>query len=218
MQPDCHTCSLGDASVPHGCQFTEKRYRAGRRLVEQGFQTDSVWFLRSGLVLLDSVSSEGEARGARLRGPGSLLGIECLRNAPAPCDVWTLTDVVLCRLDAAAFTQWLGPQRSPALTILRMVTGDVEARQDDFTETSGHTVQRTARLLLACHDMERRMDMNAVPRHVLARALNIRAETLSRALRKLREQGALAPRRKLAILNETALRSAAHHHPLARSA
>jgi CRP-like cAMP-binding protein len=98
-----------------------------------------------------------------------------------------------------------------------MVSADVEARHGDFDESSGHTVGRTARLLLACHDMERRMDLNSVPRHVLARALNIRAETLSRALRKLREQGALVPRRKLAILNEAALRSAAQHHATAQS-
>jgi CRP-like cAMP-binding protein len=207
--PDCQACSLGEASAPHRCQFIEKRYRSGRRLVEQGFKTDGVYFVRSGLVFQDSVSPEGEARGSRLRGPGSLLGLECLRNAPAPCDVWTLTDVVLCRLDAGTFSQWLGPQRSPALTVLRMMTGGSDVFRDDFADTSEHTVQRTARLLLACHDMERRMDLNTVPRHVLARALNVRAETLSRALRTLREQGALVPRRKLAILNEGTLRNAA---------
>jgi CRP-like cAMP-binding protein len=209
MQHDCSSCALGVASRPGPCAFEHRHFAAGERLASQGTLVDRVWYLKSGLLLLDGVSEDGDTSSCALRGPGSLVGLESLNGEELPHDVWTVTDVEACLMDRPGFERWVGLDHTPAGAVLRMTLREVGARREERASVTAGAVERLARFLLMWNESPEADRLDSVPRHVLARVLSLRAETLSRALRKLRDGGALTPGHALEIADPALLRDAA---------
>jgi CRP-like cAMP-binding protein len=70
----------------------------------------------------------------------------------------------------------------------------------------GTAVRRLAAFLLQMRTSASRDQTPSIPLAVLAEVLGMRPETLSRALSELRAEGALAPGRKIRVLDEATLR------------
>jgi CRP-like cAMP-binding protein len=198
---ECATCAIGRAS-PGGCPFREVRAPAGTLLVEQGEPPEQVWWLREGTVLISSTRADGEECACALRGPGTLLGMEALRGRPTDHQAWALSDVVLCRVGAGAFARWA--DGAHALVVDQLL--DESARRgEERSALRGRALARVARFLVE----RRRIEGGDRPLHVeqqlLSRMLGMRSETLSRALNRLRELGALWPRRGVVVRDAATL-------------
>ena len=189
---DCKACRLGCASLQDRCPFHEVSRPPGTALMVQGERPERAWYVKRGTVIVTSVDAGGDETLCSLRGPGSLIGLELLRDEPARCHAWALTPVVLCGLDAESFKGWLGPQQGPMGAVLGFALDEAAQRQKERIALSGRAVTRVARFLAAQHQVEPGARLTLQHR-TLARMLGMRAETLSRALARLRAAGAIEP-------------------------
>ena len=185
----CAECGMARAG---SCPFHETRLAAGSVLVAQGEKPDRVWLIKRGTVLVTSVSGTGEETQCALRGPGSLIGLEALRDEASSYQAWTLSDATVCGLSADRFRQWTGPRNNPLGVVVDYALDELVERGEERIALAGRTVERVARFLVARRRLEKRDRPLRVQHQLLARMLGMRAETLSRALGKLREAGAIA--------------------------
>jgi CRP-like cAMP-binding protein len=168
---------------------------------------ESAYFVKSGLVALRATDASGAEESLSVRGPGFLVCGEALMGAPSPTTVQTLTAAVMCAARAETIRTWLGPQKSPGNAIATLLLSDLSQKQADASGRTGRSLSRVARFLLACE--RGHAPREGLRKHVLASVLGIRAETLSRCLRTLRDQGVLAEEPSLRVLDVAALEAIA---------
>lgn len=186
----CQTCPLGHTSP--ACALHEIKRPAGSVLVEQGVPPPHVWLIKQGTVLLSAVDPGGEEVLCAIRGTGSLVGLEAVRGEPSPLAAWALSDVVLCGANTETFREWLGDSTTPAAALLDLALAEATRRGEERMALSGRSVSRLARFLVERRRVEGQDRPLRIRQRVLARMLGMRAETLSRAVAKLREAGAIA--------------------------
>lgn len=205
----CASCGLGRASGPLACPFHDVAFAAGSLLLTQGEIPTTIWHVRDGSVLVSSLSVDGEETACSLRGAGAMLGLEALTGAATSYEAWALSDVVVCRMDLASFRSWLGPLDRPAGVIALKAIEESERQRDDRVILAGRADVRVARFLL---ERLRFSDLDSplpFEQQVLARMLGMKPETLSRALQRLRDKGALAPGRTVRVASRAHLEAVA---------
>ena len=216
----CVVCRLGASAGDDGCPFRERSFPAGSCLSlphrahdeaqEAAASPDTLWYIHRGQVVVSSSDEGGKELSCCVRGPGSLLGIESLGQRPFAFEAWCLSDVVVCRLTSDSFKDWVNGGGAPATTALAFAADEITRRAAEREVLTGSTEQRIARLLCrSAPDEEAKSWKLPIPASVLARVLAVRAETLSRALSKLREAGALAPGRAIVVRDREVLGRAA---------
>lgn len=203
----CTECPLRRRGAT-ACPFKPQAYASGVVLVGQEEPATRVHLVMQGTVVLSSVDENGAERSFALRGPGTLIGLEALRGVGSPVEVRTLTRVKVCNAPVADLDRWLGPTDSPARPFLELVLSELDRREEDSSWQRGDALGRVARLLLACVQAERAEEAN-IQKQVLARAAGMRAETLSRCLHRLGEQGLIARSPRIRILDSEGLRTVA---------
>jgi CRP-like cAMP-binding protein len=198
----CETCAIGRASS-EGCPFHQLHWAAGTQLLRQGEVPACVWYVRRGLVLVSSVTRDGDETECGLRGPGALVGIEALAQRPTGYEAWALSELEACRVDSPSFRSWFGDVDTPAGVTALLALDESERRRQERVVLSGRADERVARFLLEHH----RQDQRVLPieQKILARMLGMKPETMSRALSRLRRAGALAQGRTLEVVSATTL-------------
>lgn len=196
-QEICSACTLGQASNGAGCPFEEVRRPPGSTVLSQGEVPSHAWYLREGRVLLTAVDADGNERTCAVREPGAFLGFEALRGRPSRHDAKTLSNSVFCRLDETRLRTWLGERLTPASALLGFALDETDQENEEGRLRAGRASARLARYLAG--RAARSGTLLPVPRHFLARLLGLRPETLSRALRRLRDRGALEEGHEIAI-------------------
>jgi CRP-like cAMP-binding protein len=211
-QERCLVCRLGASSGEAGCPFRERTFAAGACLTlphstqDRPSSQDTLWYVHRGQVVVSSSDESGKELSCCIRGPGSLLGLESLGQRPFAFEAWCLSEVVLCRMTVDGFRAWVGSGGAPATTALAFAADEITRRAAEREVLTGSTEQRIARLLCrsAPDDVATRWQL-AIPATVLARILAVRAETLSRALSRLRAAGALASGRTIVVCDRQRL-------------
>lgn len=181
---DCQRCPLGAAVAPAACRCVCEQRAANSDIISTGGPVESVTFIRRGYVAL----TRGPGEAQSLRGPGSILGLECLVPKAATHTITTLTDTALCLLPRDAFFK-LSAAR-PA-TMNALLVAEISQRDVEAGFRSGSSQTRIARFLL-----ERlRGGGGAYPlpysTSTLAGVLGLRPERLRRVLGRLRREGVL---------------------------
>jgi CRP/FNR family cyclic AMP-dependent transcriptional regulator len=192
----CAECGMTRAGT---CPFHETRLAAGSVLVAQGEKPERVWLIRRGTVIVTSVSGTGEETQCSLRGPGSVIGLEAVRDEASSYQAWTLSDATLCGLAAERFRSWTGPRNNPIGVVLDYALDELAERGEERIALAGRTIERVARFLVARRRMEKRDRPLRVQHQLLARMLGMRAETLSRCLRQLVDAGVIESGRHVAV-------------------
>jgi len=192
---------------------SQRVYRPGEVIFSQGEEASAFWVLLKGQVVVFRVGPDGREQILRIVHPGeSFAEAAALSQGPFPASARAMAHSAVVRFPAAEFARLL--QDSPQLAInvilalselLRGFTALVDALA--LRDVSA----RVAKYLL---DLAARKGDEAVtldiPKHVLAARLGTVSETLSRTLRRLRDQGVVQVNgRQIRILNRTALARAA---------
>jgi len=203
---ECSDCELGQAGK---CVFARKKVGPDSVLVPQGSLPVEVGFVRSGVVSLSAVSGDGEQTWGAVRGPRSLLGIEAMEGVASPCEVRTLTQVEICAATVPVVKGWLGSAGGARALFNLTLTELLEQRRDvDFR--TGSIPARVARFALA---FERLIGTNDVQRPLskarVAALMGIRAETLSRVLRRFSTRGLLDSTMGIRVLDRAGLEAIA---------
>lgn len=147
-----------------------------------------------------------------LRGAESLLGFESVDDVSIPYALWPLSELEL----------WTAPRLAlPALmaepaAMMSLLALASRAQGLHLTERIMHSRSATARLaqfLLISErvdesDEDETPSRVELPRHVMARVLAMRPETLSRTLKRLEADGAIEVGADIRILDRARLKSA----------
>jgi CRP/FNR family cyclic AMP-dependent transcriptional regulator len=201
----CAACVLGRASNGDGCPFHDTTFTAGSVILRQGEEPSCVWLLRAGTVLLTSTTAGGEETECALRGPGAMIGLEALTRRPAGYEAWALSEVTLCRLSSESFRAWVGDLQTPAGAVAALAIEEGERRRGERVALAGQARQRVARFLVERLRLEGDNHPLPVEQQVLARMLGMKPETMSRALARLRDAGAIAGGRGVRIIDPEVL-------------
>ena len=196
--------SLGSGvrlALPGDGRVREVVRAAGTVLAMQGERLHEVRVVREGTVIVTCFTAEGDEVWSSIRGPDTFIGAELLRRGRCEVDVVALTEVRLLRISADDFRSWVGPAHSPSAAIVELLLQEIAALGRDRAMTAGTAVARIARFLRERHRMESAGHPFDIEQRILARVLQIRPETLSRALGKLRQDGIIAPGPRLSVLD-----------------
>jgi CRP-like cAMP-binding protein len=206
---NCPVCPLGGVNWPNGCPSRERRVNAGCTLIEQGDSPKAVMLLRQGLVGLSTVDDVGAELGCTVRGPKTLLGLESVFAMHLTYRVWALTNLLLCEAPLARLGPWIGSLDTPLGALMRLGMEEANRRATERLDVGGGSVSRVARLLLRrCVELQRsKLELS---QRLVARVLSMTPETVSRALAKLHDAGAVSSTRPIAVGDVEKLRLLAH--------
>jgi CRP-like cAMP-binding protein len=208
---DCNACSIrssalfaelneDDFSKIHS-PIDDLKYEANSGIYAQGEVADFLYTLREGYIKLLHINSDGSSRIVRLVMPGDLFGMEALLGGSYGHSATALSNIHLCRIPKAIISS-LG-EESPRLH--RQIVkkwGEALAQSESwFSEiNTGRIEIRLARFFLRIAKVSG--DMAVAPlfkREDMGLMMDVKFETISRALASMSEQGLISNITRLSI-------------------
>ena len=204
-----HECAECPLNANGRCVFVARKLSAGTAIWGQGDVPREVVFVKDGLLSITSSDSTGHEVMSAVRGPRSLLGFEGLRIQPSRGSVDAITDVQVCTADANMVRQWVGLDQtsqgqrdgstSSATSLLALALDELDRTARDIDLRSGPALARVARFLLASAKLIDAGRQAPFSKQHVAQLLGIRAETMSRCLKKLQTAGLIESGRAVRI-------------------
>lgn len=201
--PRCPACRLQSTAACGGLGLNHRhgpwaledlRLLSGDGLIEAGAYLDAAITVRTGVLKLERVTSQGERRILRLVGPGETIGLECLNGRPAAASAIALTDAAVCRLPATALRHWQASDPQGARRLLDQQSLALDATYHWAAEMqTGPLRQRLLRLLLECARLFNGPRIVLPSREDIGAMLGVTLETASRGVSNLRRSGVLTP-------------------------
>jgi CRP-like cAMP-binding protein len=183
----CENCPCGRTARAAGidCRFVDTNHAKGDVLFHEGDPAEKVLFIKSGTVLLE------RGNGPRaIRRAGAFVGLEALIQ-PRYADSARVTEpAVVCTATRQAIDEWMGAPGSPARMALEQTLRAEVEDTPRAASSDGTAVERVARWII------QEAGDQPVMRRDLAGLLGMVPETLSRALAKLAQSGAIELSRK----------------------
>ncbi len=183
------------------------RYAKGEVLYRAGELADSLYILSSGKVKIYRLSESGKEQIVRILTAGDFTGELALFKVSAhEAYAEALEDTEVCMIVRSELQDFLIKYPSISIAILAEFSHRLETSEKQTTRVSIETVEtRLAFYLAECIDGEQQSSVIELPmsRKDLASYLGTTAETLSRNLTKLEENGYIRqlPGRKIEILD-----------------
>jgi CRP-like cAMP-binding protein len=208
---DCNSCSIRssvlfaelneeDFSKIHE-PIDDLRFEANSGIYTQGDAADYLYTLRDGYIKLLHINSDGSGRIVRLVVPGDLFGMEALLGDVYTHSAAALSNIHLCRIPKRIISS-LG-EESPRLH--RQIVkkwGEALAQSESwFSEiNTGRIEVRLARFFLRVAKASG--DMAVAPlfkREDMGLMMDVKFETISRALASMADQGVISNVSRLSI-------------------
>ncbi len=201
----CNRCALANTGRER-CPFVRASFPPGHIFFHQGDSPQAAHFVSRGLVLLSATDEDGNLLRQALRPAGTLLDAQVARRAIHRATATAVTSVDACVLALSSLDAWMGPRQSPSRAVLELALAEAQATEREALRARRHATARVASFLLEHAEVERPLE---IQQQLVAGLLGLRPETLSRALAKLRETGAIGGRRRIRIVDARALAQAA---------
>lgn len=208
---DCNACSIrssvlfaelneDDFSKIHS-PIDDLRYEANSAIYLQGDAAEFLYTLREGYIKLLHLNTDGSSRIVRLVMPGDLFGMEALLGDRYTHSASALSNVHLCRLPKTLIAE-LG-EESPRLH-RQMVKkwGEALSQSESwFAElNTGRIEVRLARFFLRLAKISGSMAIAPLfKREDMGLMMDVKFETISRALASMAEQGLISNISRLSI-------------------
>lgn len=208
---DCMSCSIRssalfaelneeDFSKIHE-PIDDLRYEANVGIYSQGNSADYLYTLREGYIKLLHINSDGSGRIVRLVVPGDLFGMEALLDDNYANSAIALSNVHLCRIPKAIISS-LG-EESPRLhrQIVKKWGEALSQSESWFSEiNTGRIEVRLARFFLRISKTSGEMAVAPLfKREDMGLMMDVKFETISRALASMAEQGLISNITRLSI-------------------
>lgn len=208
---DCMSCSIrssalfaelneDDFSKIHE-PIDDLRYEANVGIYSQGNSADYLYTLREGYIKLLHINADGSGRIVRLVVPGDLFGMEALLDDNYANSAIALSNVHLCRIPKAIISS-LG-EESPRLhrQIVKKWGEALSQSESWFSEiNTGRIEVRLARFFLRISKTSGEMAVAPLfKREDMGLMMDVKFETISRALASMAEQGLISNITRLSI-------------------
>ncbi len=204
-QLSCEQCAINQIAERNlePCPFAPRQRQRGDLLYGQDDEAQSAWFIKTGVVVLRRANGKDEGRGRAhaIRPMGTVIGLEGLARGQYSDSAEAGTPVTVCGIARPRLDAWLAQRHSPARTLLEL-TLEAEAQEPKISSL-GSARDRISSWLSKASDIEGAL---ALPRQTMAELIGVRAETLSRTLTVLAEDGLISvTRATIEILKPEAL-------------
>ncbi len=208
---DCNACSIrssvlfaelneDDFSKIHS-PIDDLRYEANSAIYLQGDAAEFLYTLREGYIKLLHLNTDGSSRIVRLVMPGDLFGMEALLGDRYTHSASALSNVHLCRLPKTLIAE-LG-EESPRLhrQIVKKWGEALSQSESWFAElNTGRIEVRLARFFLRVAKISGSMAIAPLfKREDMGLMMDVKFETISRALASMAEQGLISNISRLSI-------------------
>lgn len=207
---DCNTCSIrssvlfaelneDDFSKIHS-PIDDLHYEANSAIYHQGDFAEFLYTLREGYIKLLHLNTDGSSRIVRLVMPGDLFGMEALLGDRYTHSASALSNIHLCRLPKALISQ-LG-EESQRLHRQMVKKWEALAQSESwFAElNTGRIEVRLARFFLRVAKISGSMAIAPLfKREDMGLMMDVKFETISRALASMAEQGLISNISRLSI-------------------
>lgn len=208
---DCMACSIRssalfaelneeDFSKIHE-PIDDLRYEANVGIYSQGESADYLYTLREGYIKLLHINPDGSGRIVRLVVPGDLFGMEALLDGNYANSASALSNIHLCRIPKQIITS-LG-EESPRLhrQIVKKWGEALSQSESWFSEiNTGRIEVRLARFFLRVAKVSGEMAVAPLfKREDMGLMMDVKFETISRALASMAEQGLISNISRLSI-------------------
>ena len=191
-------------------------YAPGETICHEGTPSLAVHCVASGQVKMSRWGPQGDCRVVAMRGPGDLLGCRAvLAGCPYMASAETLRTSLVCTIPRASFIEALREDAGLAFAVLTHMARQTTAAEAQLVSRStDHVRKRAARYLLSLAPRAPEAEGMALdgllPRHEMALLIGTTAETLSRTIHRLAEEGVIAiARDRITVLDLAALRRVA---------
>jgi CRP-like cAMP-binding protein len=201
---DCNACSIRSSALfaelneedfaKIHSPIDDLRYEANAGIYTQGDLAEHLFTLREGYIKLLHINSDGSTRIVRLVMPGDLFGMEALLGKSYAHSATALSNIHLCRIPKAIISS-LGEESVKKW-------GEALAQSESwFSEiNTGRIEIRLARFFLRIAKVSG--DMAVAPlfkREDMGLMMDVKFETISRALASMAEQGLISNISRLSI-------------------
>ena len=223
----CSTCAFSDACLSNGYQKSDLDdlhvlvehvgpYPADAMIFREGDPFNAIAAVRAGMVKTSVTDAQGREQVLGFYLPGEIIGLNAIHAERYPCNAVAVDTVMLCRFSfsqmASLATRMPGLQQQ-LFKLLSADIGKAALLAGDFSAE-----ERMAAFLIslsrryAQRGFSARRFQLAMARTDIANYLRLAAETVSRVLRRLQDDGILkVDRRELEIIDMERLQQLARH-------
>ena len=180
----------------------ERRYPKNSIVVEEGLTGDYMYVIRSGRVKVTKASDDGREKIMDFLESGAFFGeMALLDNAPRSASVRTLEPSVLAALSRRDFISLLRSSPDLALSLIQELTRRLRDTDEQATSVSFQRVQDRAkglfaRMARADDEIADRRITPALTHQQIADMIGTSRETVTRAVKELKQSGWLEQRGK----------------------
>jgi CRP-like cAMP-binding protein len=173
----------------------ERRIPKHQTIVEEGLAGDYMYVIRDGQVKVTKLSGDGREKILGLLGPGDFFGeMSLLDNSERSASVKSLTETRILALSRNDFLKELRNNPDLAMAVIQELTRRVRQMDEQASSLSFQRVkERTRGLLLRLAKEERvregRLATPALTHQQIADMIGTSRETVTRAVKRLKEQG-----------------------------
>lgn len=185
----------------------QKNYTKGRDIFVMGDQADTFFIVLNGWIKLYRTSKEGKEAIIHVSGPGELVAEAAVFNDSRtyPVNAQAIEDVSVIEIPCSFFIRKIGEDSHFALLMLREIATRQHALMQHLEQVTSRTApQRIGTFLIrSCHKKKQGKDGWIVDlpydKSIISTRLNIKPETFSRALAKLKSYGVRIDKRTIII-------------------
>lgn len=223
----CSTCAFSDACLSQGYQKSDLHdlhvlvehigpYAPGAIVFREGEPFNAIAAVRAGMVKTSVVDAQGREQVLGFYLPGEIIGLNAIHQDRYPCNAVAVDTLMLCKF---SFNQMASlAARMPGLQqqLFKLLSADIGKAAllaGDFSAE-----ERMAAFLLSLSRRYAQRGFSphrfqlAMARTDIANYLRLAAETVSRVLRRMQDDGILkVDRRELEILQMPRLQALAKH-------
>ena len=173
----------------------ERRVPKHQTIVEEGLAGDYMYVIRDGQVKVTKLSGDGREKILELLGPGDFFGeMSLLDNAERSASVKSLTETRILALSRNDFLKELRRNPDLAMAVIQELTRRVRQMDEQASSLSFQRVkERTRGLLLRLakepSGREGRLATPALTHQQIADMIGTSRETVTRVVKRLKEQG-----------------------------
>ena len=173
----------------------ERRIPKHQTIVEEGLTGDYMYVIRDGQVKVTKLSGDGREKILGLLGPGDFFGeMSLLDNSERSASVKSLTETRILALSRNDFLKELRCNPDLAMAVIQELTRRVRQMDEQASSLSFQRVkERTRGLLLRlakeASSREGRLATPALTHQQIADMIGTSRETVTRVVKRLKEQG-----------------------------
>jgi CRP/FNR family transcriptional regulator len=201
---DCRNCGIRDMVL--FADLTEEDFAAihapvddldfkvGESLYSEGDAAVGIFTLRSGMLKLVRLSSDGRQRIVRVLRAGDVAGLEALATARYDSQAIALTPAAVCRIPLEVIHTLGSSSQRMHLTLMRKWQQALKEADDWLADMNfGTARQRVVNLILKMRNPVDGQTCTIFSREDMGSMLDLKLETVSREISKLVREGAIAP-------------------------